>query len=123
MRGLKLGLVAIVALVGGATQAAAGSCGYDYCWGAVGIGANGAYGFSHSYSSESAAIRSAQNGCKGQCSEIRTFYNTCGAIAVADNGAWGFGWHNDQELSESIAMNYCMDNGYNCQIRVWSCSK
>jgi hypothetical protein len=123
MLGYQLFAAVALLLLSSVTQAAAGACGYDYCWGAVGVGANGAYGFSHGYGSENAAIQSAQSGCKGQCTNVRTFYNTCGAIAVADNGAWGFGWNNDQELSESIAMNYCMDGGYNCQIRVWSCSK
>lgn len=103
-------------------QAAAGQCGYDYCWGAVGIGQYGAWGYSFGQYSESDAIIVAQNGCNGNCYEIRTFYNTCGAMAVADNGAWGFGWHGDSVIAESEAMSYCMDGGYNCQVRVSACS-
>jgi len=106
-----------------AAAASAGSCGYNQCWGAVAIGPNGAYGWSHSYSNENDAYWSAQNGCEGDCNVVKTFYNTCGAIASSPNGAWGWGWHNDQELAESIAMNYCMDNGYDCRVRVWACSK
>lgn len=111
------------AVMGVASPVVAGSCGYDYCWGAVAIGTNGAYGWTHSQFSEQDAKNEAQRGCKGQCNNFRTFYNTCGAIAVADNGAWGFGWHGDKDIAQSEAMSYCMDGGYNCQVRVWSCSK
>lgn len=104
------------------SQAQAGACGYKYCWGAVGIGYDGAYGWSHSQYSEAEAISAAQAGCHGECIEIRTFYNTCGAIAVASNGSWGFGWSGSRGGAESNAMNYCRQGGYNCQIKVWSCS-
>ena len=105
-----------------ATAVGAGQCGYDYCWGAVGIATNGNYGWSNNWGSESQAIQAAQDGCSGQCTTIKTFYNTCGSISVADNGAWGWGWHSDLDTAHSISMNYCMDNGYNCQPRVWACS-
>lgn len=36
------GALALTALSAG--HAAAGDCGYQYCWGAVGFGPNGAYG-------------------------------------------------------------------------------
>jgi hypothetical protein len=114
---------AFAVLAAGATAVSAGSCGYDYCWGAVGIGTNGAYGWAHSYSNENDAYWSVQNSCQGNCETIKTFYNTCGAIATSPNGAWGWGWHDDLDTAKSIAMNYCMDNGYNCAPRVWACSK
>ena len=106
----------------GATAALAGTCGYQYCWGAVAIGPNGAWGWSQEMGNEQQAIDSALRGCKGNCDVFKTFYNTCGSIAVADNGGWGWGWHGDLETPKSIAMNYCMENGYNCEPRVWSCS-
>lgn len=121
--GLGNSFRAIFLLLLSCSAASAGSCGYDYCWGAVAIGSDGAWGWSKGHLSENEAKISAQNGCEGQCSNFRTFYNTCGSIAVADNGAWGFGWHNDKDLAQSTAMNYCMDGGYNCQVRVWACSK
>ena len=119
----KILAVGCLVLAGSVSQAAAGSCGYTYCWGAVGIGADGSFGWSHSHRSEGLAIQAAQDGCKGRCSEIKTFYNTCGAIAVSDNGAWGFGWHENQELASDMAVDYCQDNGYNCRVQVWACSK
>jgi len=115
--------LALLVLALNTTAAIAGSCGYTYCWGAVGISQGGAYGWAHSYSSEDDAYRAVQKSCKYDCNVIKTFYNTCGAIAVADNGGWGWGWHNDLETAKSIALNYCMDNGYNCAPRVWACSK
>lgn len=110
-------------MAGLAASADAGSCGYTYCWGAVGVGTNGAAGWAHSYSSESDAYWSVNDSCQGNCETIKTFYNTCGAIAQASNGGWGFGWHADLETAKSIAMSYCMDNGYNCSTRAWACSK
>lgn len=100
----------------------AGQCGYDYCWGAVAIGQAGQTGWSFGQPSESAASNVAQDGCSWSCSVVRTFYNACAAIAVADNGAWGWDYEKNRELAESSAMNYCMDSGYNCAVKVWSCS-
>lgn len=120
--GLCIGLL-LGAVIFTATPARAQSCGYAQCWGAVAIGPGSAYGFSHGYGSERDAINVAQQGCQYDCNVVRTFYNTCAAIAVADNGGWGWGWHAQRELAESTAMNYCMDQGRNCRVRVWSCSK
>ena len=109
--------------LGIAGAATAGSCGYEYCWGAVAVGPNGAYGFAHSWGSEQQALDTANAGCEWDCTIARTFYNSCAAIAVADNGGWGWAYESSRELAESSAMNYCMDNGYNCRVRVWSCSQ
>ncbi len=113
-------LAVVLALV--ATPVWAGQCGYEYCWGAVGIGPGGAWGFAHSYSSESAAINSVNSECGGDCNNIRTFYNTCGALAEGSVGNWGFGWGATQTIAENNALNYCYQNGPNCAVRVWACS-
>lgn len=112
---------AVLAISAGAAYA--GSCGYDYCYGAVAIGPRGAYAYSYHYPSAQAAYDAAQDSCNWGCDVVKTFYNTCGAIAQADNGAWGWGWESTAELAQSTAMNYCMDVGRNCQVRVWACSK
>ncbi|WP_296763542.1 DUF4189 domain-containing protein [Sediminimonas sp.] len=114
---------AALTLILGAAQAQAGQCGYKYCWGAVGFGPGGAWGYAHGQRSAQQAHDVAQNGCGWACTEMRTFYNACAAIAVADNGAWGWATEKNRELAESSAMNYCMDNGFNCRVRVWSCSR
>jgi hypothetical protein len=112
---------AAMVVLGGAAEA--GQCGHAQCWGAVGIGPNGAYGYSFDAPSESRAISIAQSGCGGNCTQIKTFYNTCGAMAQGSNGAWGFGWANTRGQAEANAMAYCRQNGPNCGISVWSCSR
>ena len=106
-----------------ASTAVAGSCGYEYCWGAVGSAANGAYGWAHSYYSEQEAINAVQQSCKGQCTEIKSFYNTCGAMARSPSGAWGWAWNSSREIAENQAVGYCLQHGSDCRVVVWSCSK
>ena len=54
---LKAALVAICSVAAGA--ASAGQCGWDYCWGAVGFGPGGAYGYAYSHYSETDAYNAA----------------------------------------------------------------
>lgn len=105
-----------------AAAAAAAQCGYDYCWGAVGFGPGGAYGFSHGHVSEQDAYNAAQDGCGWDCTEVRTFYNSCAAMAVGQSGGWGWAYDRTRSLAERNALNYCADYDYGCQIRVWACS-
>jgi len=113
-------MAATFSLASGA--AGAGQCGYDYCWGAVGIGADGSWSWSTDNWSEDDAISNVQRECGYNCETIRTFYNTCGAMAQASNGGWGFGWANNRGQAEANAMDYCWAQGPNCQVRVWACS-
>ena len=115
-------LVAVALMFAAASPANAGECGYANCWGAVGIGPGGALGFSHSYPSEQQAVDVAQSGCQGNCDNIRTFYNTCGAMASGYNSAWGFGWADTRAQAESNALGFCREHGSNCSIRAWACS-
>ena len=103
--------------------AQAGDCGYRDCWGAVGIGPGGAYGWSFGMPSEKRAIRVVRRECGGNCTVIRAFYNTCGAMAQAPNGAWGFGWHQDPGVARRLARKYCAERAKGCRVRVWACSK
>jgi len=121
---MKASLYALIAFFAIAlpTAALAGNCGYEYCWGAVGIGTNGEWGYSHSYSTESDAYARVQSECP-ECSQINTFYNTCGAMATGSNGAYGFGWAPTRYDAESNALGYCSDYGSNCQTVVWACSR
>lgn len=122
MKTSKITLVAALSL-GLAQTAAAGSCGYDYCWGAVGSSADGAYGWAHSYASEDAAYNAVYTSCEGDCTEIKTFYNACGAMARASNGAWGWASDSTRERAEHRAVGFCLDYGSDCQVVVWACSK
>ncbi|MZR15148.1 DUF4189 domain-containing protein [Maritimibacter sp. DP07] len=91
-------------------------------WGAVGIGPGGAYGYAHDWNTERQAYGSAARGCEWDCTEIRTFFNTCAAMAVASNGGWGWGTGASRGAAESRAMGYCRQYGNGCRVRVWACS-
>lgn len=116
---LFIASAALAAVV--ATQAAAGQCGHKYCWGAVGIGPNGEYGYSYGYPDQDDAIARVYADCRG-CGNVHSFYNTCGAIAVAVDGYYGFGWGKTQHVAESNAMQFCRGGGSGCAVRVWACS-
>ena len=105
-----------------ATSTAAMACSNGTCWGAVGIGPGGAWGNAYDYPSENAAANAAQNNCGGNCTTIRTFYNTCGAIAQGDGGGWGWAWSGSAQDAQSSAIAYCVPNARNCQVRTWACT-
>ncbi|MEQ9260188.1 MAG: DUF4189 domain-containing protein [Roseovarius sp.] len=105
-----------------AGPAAAGQCGYQYCWGAVGFGPGGAAAWATSYSSEQGAYNRAYNECGGACTQIKTFYNTCGAIAAGNNDGWGWGHSPSKQGAINIAMGYCNQYDYGCSVRAWACS-
>jgi hypothetical protein len=113
------GLLAILSL--GPNVAAA--CGYSTCWGAVGIAPNGAYGFSTSYATEDAALNRMFSECPN-CDTWYTFFNACGAIARASDGAWGSGWGTSRQLAESYATQTCNTHTRSggCRTSVWACS-
>lgn len=106
-----------------AAPVSAGQCGANYCWGAVAFNPNtGAYGYAYSYFSESDAYNAAQDGCGYNCSEVKTFANQCGAAAIGSNGGFGWGLGPSRGAAENIAMSYCNNYDYGCQVLVWSCS-
>jgi len=104
-------------------RAEARHCGYQRCWGAVGFGPGGARAFSHSYRSERLAWRKANRGCRGDCTVIKTFYNSCGAIAAGSDNGWGWGYSTSKNRAIRLALKYCRRSSYNCRVRAWACSK
>lgn len=98
------------------------SCGYPDCWGAIGIGPNGAYGYSHGHPTEDTAIEAAQQGCGWTCTNVQSFANGCGSMAVGATGGWGWGVAETSIGAEEIAYAYCSDNDYDCGIVVTNCS-
>ncbi|MBO9476308.1 DUF4189 domain-containing protein [Shimia sp. R11_0] len=115
-----LTLAMIMGLTG--QVAAAGQCGFAYCWGAVAIGQGGVWGWAHSHYSEQSAINALQNECGGNCDNLHTFYNSCGAIAEGSSGNWGFGEGATRAHAEYTAKAYCATYGGGCEIRAWACS-
>ena len=117
--GIILGLLTVLPV----TQAEAGSCGYQRCWGAVGFGPGGAWAYSHSYGSQRQAWQKVNSKCRGTCTVIKTFYNTCGAIAAGEDNGWGWASRSTRRNAENVAMQYCRRNSYDCRIRAWACSR
>lgn len=101
---------------------AAGQCGFAFCWGAVAVGPNGAWGYAHSQTTEDRAVGNLQRACEGDCDNLHTFYNSCGAIAEDAQGNWGFGRGDSRIFAEQAALSFCGRYGQGCQIRVWACS-
>jgi hypothetical protein len=121
MMRIALGLTLCALLLPGA--ALAGSCGFERCYGAVGLGTSGAWGVSFGQYSAQAARKLVQAKCKDKCEMIQTFYNSCAALAVADNGGWGWSTGATLEQAEKLAMEYCVPNGTNCHPLTSICSR
>ncbi|GAB4306458.1 MAG: hypothetical protein Kow0058_18860 [Roseovarius sp.] len=105
-----------------AVPALAGQCGYDKCWGAVGFGPGGAWGWASGKPSQQAAISTVQRNCRGNCTQIKTFYNTCGVIAAGNMNGWGWGYSQSRAQAEKIALGFCRRNDTGCRVRAWACS-
>jgi hypothetical protein len=91
-------------------------------WGAVGIGNDGSHAYSNGYSSEQGAYDRMQNECGWRCDHYRTFYASCGAMAMASNGAWGWGQNMSLVAAQSRAMAECAARGNGCQLMAFACS-
>jgi serine/threonine-protein kinase len=113
--------MAMAALLLSAQALGAAQCGFQQCWGAVGIGPRGEWAWATGYVAELGALAKVRNACPG-CTEIEAFFNGCGAIAVAPGGGWGFGWGETPVRAERAAHQYCASFGAGCRTAVWSCS-
>jgi len=83
--------------------------------------AAGTHGYSYNYATQSAAENSAMQECerysgKGDCQVIVWFKNGCGALAEGDNGHYGSGWGDTQDLAERNALESCSQATTNCRI-------
>jgi hypothetical protein len=97
-----------------------------YAAGALAIGACGAYGEAHDYSSAKEASTSAQAKCKGKaCRVVTTVERGCAAFAVDFvNPCGGHGWGTDVKLgnAQNVALRSCYEaGGKECVIRTFFC--
>lgn len=104
------------------TDPAGITCIFERCYGAVGTGENGAFAFAYGQMSATIAEKLVQRDCQGNCGVIQSFYNACGAIAVAENKGWGWSSGATRDIAEKWALRYCREQGENCRVVVWSCS-
>ncbi|WP_422049332.1 DUF4189 domain-containing protein [Shimia sp.] len=97
-------------------------CGFARCWGAVGVGPEGARGYAYSQYSEDMARERVQAICGDNCDTVKTFFNGCGAMAQGDRDQWGFGESHSRMAAEDVALAFCQNYGAGCEVRAWACS-
>lgn len=123
MNRLRFALIGLAALTGlaMAPSAARAECTVGDCWGAVAYGPGGAWAYAVNHPSRAAASQAAQAECKGNCTHVLTFHNSCGAYA---SGPDGYGWGNagDREGAQERALAECNARSSSCAVRVWGCT-
>jgi len=88
-------------------------------WGALAISRSSTnYGYSYDYPSEEAANAAALASCnsglkgKGDCAVRTTFSRNCIALAISDEGAWGYSApYGDLIADDKQALKYCENSG------------
>ena len=115
---------ALIAGAAGTAAPAAAKCGPGpSCWGSAVTNPNtGAYGWAYNYVSGRAANNAAQSKCTGYCKVYVIFKNGCGAIAVGNNGVYGWAINKSKKGAKYYAIRNCSKYGFNCKLRVYSCT-
>jgi len=94
-------------------------------YGSIAINQNtGAGGIATNYSSQSSANSNALKQCGSSCNTVLEFGSyMCGALARADNLAFGWASNSKKSSAESSAMSQCTSrNGIHCQIVLSNCN-
>ena len=98
-------------------------CAYDNYAAIAYSESTGAWGSGYNFSSRAAAEMSAMSRCgRGDCEIKVWFVNACGALAVGQDGALGWGWADSRAEAENIALAECHSRGSGCGIRCWACT-
>jgi len=120
---IRMALAGLAALAGVALapQAALADCQVGDCWGAVAFGPGGAWAYAVNEPTREAASAAAQSQCRGRCTRVLTFHNSCGAYASGDD-AYGWGNAQDRGAAEARALQECAARTSNCAVRVWGCT-
>lgn len=87
------------------------------------------FGYSHDYASKAAADSAAIGYCEqsangpGDCRVLISFYNNCGALAGASNGAYGAGWGDGPQDAGQAAVQVCQQyGGQDCRVAQTVCN-
>ena len=90
-------------------------------WGAIAFNSRtGAFGYAVDLASRRAAEKEAFRQCGPDCDVIKTFRDSCGAIAAKQKHfAWQTGA--SREIAERKALGKCGDG--DCKISVWACTR
>ncbi|MCW5771156.1 MAG: DUF4189 domain-containing protein [Rhodospirillaceae bacterium] len=124
MKRIRIALLALSALVAmaAAPGAAQASCSIGNCWGAVAYGPGGAWAWRVNYPSRASASHAVQRACRGRCTRVLSFRNSCGAYATGYGGHYGWGNAGSGPAARMIALRECRMRGPGCSIRVWGCT-
>ncbi|HTS42391.1 MAG TPA: DUF4189 domain-containing protein [Xanthobacteraceae bacterium] len=95
-------------------------------YGAIAYSASsGAYGYSEKYANRAQAESRAREECgKSDCEIAAWFYNSCGAPAADDDGAWGGAQGANETSARQAALARCeKEGGRNCKVIATQCSQ
>jgi len=114
------GVVLLACSVGAADAIAARSIRKQQPWGAIAYDTRtGAYGYAVDVKTKRDAEAEAFRQCGSGCDTIKTFKNTCGAIAAKPKHVyWDTGA--SREIAETKVLKKC--GGAECKIAVWACT-
>jgi hypothetical protein len=83
----------------------------------------GRYGHSYDFGSRAEAEDYAISQCgRSDCVVKVWFKNACGALAVGQRGALGWGWAGSRGSAEDRALNECQSRTSECSVRTWACT-
>ena len=110
----------LLALAVFAIDAGAARAGKKQLWGSIAYNSKtGSYGFAVDRATKRDAETEAFRLCGANCNLVRSFRNSCGAVAAranrvaSDTGA-------SREIAETKALKKC--GGDTCKIAVWACT-
>ncbi len=89
-------------------------------WGAIAYhSGTGAFGYAVDRASKRDAEAEAFRQCGGDCDQVHSFRNNCGALAAKDRRfSWSLGA--TRAIAEQSALRKCADG--TCKIAVWACT-
>jgi len=126
-RNLSLFAVAFVVGVALMTSAPFGQSASAARYGSIAFSEDsGAWGYSHGYSSRSAAKGRALRACRARgdgCRIVVWFRNACGALAVGRGNVYGWSWNTSRARARRRALAECRARTSGCRIRVTVCSR
>jgi hypothetical protein len=85
----------------------------------------GAVGWSYDFADQAGAEQKALSGCSAHgnsCKVVYDFWNSCAALAVADDGSYAVGRGETEDQANDEAIIACSETGQNCSVQAWSCT-
>ncbi len=83
---------------------------------------SGSSGISYNFRSRRAADESALDHCGGgDCEVVERFRHSCGAVARARGGGYGYAVRDGLRAAEHAAMDNCLAQNNRCEVAVSGC--